>query len=362
MDLQELPEGCIANIISLTSPQDACRLSLLSKIFRSAADSDAVWDKFLPPETQTILSHSGNSELLAAKSRKELYLALCDKPVLVDEGKLSFSLDKWSGKKCYMISARELGIVWGKDRRYWRWASHPESRFGEVAELLFVCWLELHGKLETRLLSPSTLYKAYLVFKFTSGAYGFEHLPAEVSVGLEGGETSKQTVFLHNEREVDDSDYSSEEMDYSSEGTDASSEEMENTELMDYAPGRSEHLEGESTGDVEGEINNSKRLSEDAAGDLKDVEGEINDTGGRDDTEEESNYSDESNYTEAPEVEMNEDRHQRDTPGWLEIEMGEFFCEGGEDEDLIMSCLANGDGHWKRGLIVQGIDIRPKRK
>ncbi|PRQ41760.1 putative phloem protein [Rosa chinensis] len=250
MDLHQLPEGCIAKIVSLTTPEDACRLSLLCKIFKSAAESDAVWDKFLPPETPTILSQSGESGLLAASSKKELYLALCNKPVLINDGKLSFSLDKWSGKKCYMISARELGIVWGDTPQYWRWTSHPESRFPEVAELLVVCWLEIYGKLETRLLTPSTLYKAYLVFKFTRRAFGFEHVRAEVTIGLEGGEQSKQTLVFPNEGE---------------------------------------------------------------------------------------------------------------RPGWLEIELGEFFCEGGEDGLLKLHCLANEANNGRSGLVVQGIEVRPKR-
>ncbi|PRQ41762.1 putative phloem protein [Rosa chinensis] len=251
MDLLQLPEGCIANIVSLTTPEDACRLSLVCKIFKSAAESDSVWDRFLPPETPKILSESGESGLLAAKSKKELYLALCDKPVLINDGKLSFSLEKWSGKKCYMISARELGIIWSHIPRFWTWTSHPESRFPEVAELLEVCWLEIIGKLETRLLSPSTLYKAYLLFKFTRRANGFDHLPADVTVGLEGGEQSKQTQFLHNEGE---------------------------------------------------------------------------------------------------------------RSGWLEIELGEFFCEGEEDGLLKMRCVAKEGLNWKSGLIVQGIEVRPKRK
>ena len=129
-----------------------------------------------------------------------------------------------------------------------------------MAELLLVCWLEMHGKLETHMLSPSTLYKAYLVFKFTAGAFGFQHLPAEVSIGLEGGETSNRTEFFH--RGVIDRDR--------------------------YPKKRSD--------------------------------------------------------------------------GWLEIEMGEFFCKEGVDGLLKMHCLANGDGHWKSGLIVQGIEVRPKRQ
>ncbi|KAL6142953.1 hypothetical protein ACLB2K_061228 [Fragaria x ananassa] len=256
MDLQEFPEGCIAHIISLTTPRDACRLSLLSKLFRSAADSDAVWDKFLPPETRTMSPEELG--VFAARTKKEVFLALC--PVLFREGKLSFSLDKWSGKKCYMVSARELGVIWGNTPIYWRWISHPESRFAEVAELLHVCWLEIHGKLETRLLSPSTLYKGYLVFKFTARASGFVHLEAEVTMGLEGGEISNRTGFLHSGvRNHDDDRY--------------------------------------------------------------------------------------------PKVRSD---------GWLEIEMGEFFCRGESQGGMLtMHCLANGAGHWKRGLIVQGIEVRP---
>nr|AEJ72554.1 putative vacuolar protein sorting [Malus domestica] len=48
MDLQALPEGCIANVVSLTTPPDACRFSAVSRSFMSATESNAVWDKFLP--------------------------------------------------------------------------------------------------------------------------------------------------------------------------------------------------------------------------------------------------------------------------------------------------------------------------
>lgn len=40
----------------------------------------------------------------------------------------SFSLVKKSGKKCYMLSARDLMIVWGDTPTYWRWNSDSSSR------------------------------------------------------------------------------------------------------------------------------------------------------------------------------------------------------------------------------------------
>jgi len=42
----------------------------------------------------------------------------------------SFQLDRKSGKKCYMLSARSLAIAWGDDDRYCNWIAVPDSRFG----------------------------------------------------------------------------------------------------------------------------------------------------------------------------------------------------------------------------------------
>ena len=42
---------------------------------------------------------------------------------------------------------------------------------------------------------------------------------------------------------------------------------------------------------------------------------------------------------------------------WLEIELGEFFTEGREDIRIKIKQL---DLHWKKGLMVEGIEIRPK--
>lgn len=80
-----LPEECISNIISFTSPQDACVLASVSEIFESAAKSDIVWEKFLPPDYESLVSSSRDFS-----SKKELYFALCDNPVLIDDGKTVF--------------------------------------------------------------------------------------------------------------------------------------------------------------------------------------------------------------------------------------------------------------------------------
>ncbi|KAM1007061.1 hypothetical protein ACFX13_003760 [Malus domestica] len=204
----------------------------------------------------------------ASLTKKEQYLAPCDNPVLIERGKLSFSLDKWSGKKCYMIAARALSIVWSGTPQYWKWISLPDSRFEEVAELVTVCWLEIRGQIETRMLSPSTLYKTYLVLKSTPRAYGFDSHASEVTIGLMGRSPRDKRCFWT---------------------------------LIEAIP----------------KLSNPGRS-------------------------------------------MRPSTRKSWNDWWLEIEMGEYFCQGGEGEELEMVCWGHQGGHWKGGLIFQGIDIRPK--
>ncbi|KAI4318134.1 hypothetical protein L6164_025940 [Bauhinia variegata] len=198
-----LPEACIAHIISFTTPQDACKLFLVSKIFRSVAASDAVWERFVPSDYDSLVSQSPSStSLLASSSKKNLYFTLCDNPIIIDDGKKSFQLDRRSGKKCYMLASRDLSISWGDTPRYWEWKPLPESRFESVAELLHVCWLEIRGKISTRMLSSKTHYAAYLVFKLEDACW-LGRRPTEVSVGIPGGHSSTEIVCLDPNMEDD---------------------------------------------------------------------------------------------------------------------------------------------------------------
>lgn len=46
----------------------------------------------------------------------------------------------------------------------------------------------------------------------------------------------------------------------------------------------------------------------------------------------------------------------------MEIELGDFFNKGGEDEEMMMDFFFFFDntGHWKSGLRVEEIEIRPR--
>ncbi|KAI9195013.1 hypothetical protein LWI28_010855 [Acer negundo] len=262
-----LPEGCIANVISFTTPRDACRLAYVSTTFKSAADSDVVWDRFLPSDYLSAISDSASSPTSSLLSKKDLYLHACHNPLLINEGRLSFWLDKLSGKRCYMISPKELRIIWVDTPQYWKWISLPEARFPAVALLRAVCWFEIGGKINISLMSPVTTYVAYLVFKSTRYFDGFVNNRVEATVGLVGSNGQKRTVYLHPNQQG-------------------------------IVPG-----DGDNHG-----------LFPKTRGD-----------------------------------------------GWLESELGEFFYGGTDEEgELSMTILEIRRGNWKRGLVVQGIEIRPK--
>ncbi|CAH2068002.1 unnamed protein product [Thlaspi arvense] len=76
--MNNLPEDCIAKILSLTTPRDVCRLSAVSRIFSSAADSDDVWNHFLPSEFP-----AGFAAPEGLPTRKRLFFSLVDNPLLL---------------------------------------------------------------------------------------------------------------------------------------------------------------------------------------------------------------------------------------------------------------------------------------
>lgn len=78
-----LPKDCLSIILSLTSPEDALRASLVSSCFRSASDSDLVWERFLPSDYAEIVSNSVTPLMFCSK--KELFQCLSDS-VLIDGG------------------------------------------------------------------------------------------------------------------------------------------------------------------------------------------------------------------------------------------------------------------------------------
>jgi len=150
------------------------------------------------------------------------------------------------------------------------------DRFPEVANLRFVWWLEIRGMINNLALSPNTQYAAYLVFKLIDGN-GFENLPVDLSVGVEGSHSIKIVCL------------------------DPNVERRQNR--------RHVRLYGHA------------RLNDRVVG--------------------------------LPRPSVRSD-------GWLEIEMGEFFNSGLENEEVQMSVIEIKAGEIKRNFFLEGIEVRPK--
>ncbi|KAL2896278.1 putative F-box protein PP2-B12 [Bienertia sinuspersici] len=185
-NITDLPEGCISHILTLTSPVDVLRSSVVSKQFLSASESDVVWIKFLPSNVDDIVSQSSSSSstiLQRLTSKKKQFLYLCSSHMFFNNDTQSFALNKWSGKKCYMLGARALDIVWGNTPQYWIWRSLPESRFPEIAGLLIVWWLLIEVRIKPTILTQNTTYGAYFVYKINVDEnHGFDLTPVKTSV------------------------------------------------------------------------------------------------------------------------------------------------------------------------------------
>ncbi|CAN1311646.1 F-box protein PP2-B10 [Linum perenne] len=187
----DLPEGCVVKILSFVTPVDACRSAFVSSFFRSAANSDALWETFLPSDYVSVLSNFDAAPSFSSK--KELFRALCS-PIIYDDGKKSFWLDKMSGSKGYMLAARGLAIESGDNPQNWIWMKHDHSRFPEVAEFIFLPVLDIRGEISTCMMRPGVTYGAYLVYK--SHANAFCCTMVDTSVGVAGTETSPSTLCL----------------------------------------------------------------------------------------------------------------------------------------------------------------------
>jgi hypothetical protein len=205
---------------------------------------------------------------------------------------MSMWLDRETGVKCYMLSARNLFIVWGDTPEYWTWIPLDDSsRFSEAAQLMGVCWFEIRGKIHSSMLSQDTTYAAYMVFKTTDDFDGLDYPVQEASISAGATNVTRRVCLQCNDDEEDD----------------------------------------------DGVPENYRPISLFPQPRLRRRNGRI--------------VSHEENVTFPQE---------RDD-GWMELELGEFFIEGGDDGDVSLSLMETKGGNWKSGLIVQGIEIRRKK-
>ncbi|CAM0942956.1 unnamed protein product [Alopecurus aequalis] len=291
-EIVRLPEELLAAIISLTSPPDACHAAAVSRAFCAAADSDAVWSCFLPSD----LPQFADGELTHTppSTKKRMFICLSDQPSLLPCRLMSMKLDKFSGAKCYMLSARALHISWGDTPGYWAWIDYGrdenkrDKRFTEAAKLRAVCWLEIRGKIHSRMLSRNSMYTVYMVFDLAPGEYCNLNLPFQDASVSFGGSKSTRKICLQGVMEDGDG----------------------GVPIKHILPSR------------------WKRWNP-------------------------------SNYAAIPPTDDVMFGRKR-ADGWLEVELGEFCNEEGNDGEVSISLLETQAGTYKSGLIIRGIEIRNK--
>lgn len=69
-------------------------------------------------------------------------------------------------------------------------------RFNECTKLNWVCWLDICGKIDSRILTPNTEYAAYLVFKLTDGMRGVICPLQTTIITLAGDIVSQHSVSI----------------------------------------------------------------------------------------------------------------------------------------------------------------------
>ncbi|EYU31403.1 hypothetical protein MIMGU_mgv1a005393mg [Erythranthe guttata] len=104
------------------------------------------------------LDHTVWKTMLPPDKREVVWRSAC----------LSFFLDEGTGKNCFFLGAANILMSsrHDGDDLVIETKSHPKSRFTEVVELKASKTIDIQGRIKTRMLSPKTIYTAYLVFGF----------------------------------------------------------------------------------------------------------------------------------------------------------------------------------------------------
>lgn len=85
--LGDLPESCLALVLSFLEPLEICRFACLSTTFRRASSADIVWESKLPQNYQILANRvlfftddddDGTSDSdIITRSKKEIFVRLC---------------------------------------------------------------------------------------------------------------------------------------------------------------------------------------------------------------------------------------------------------------------------------------------
>ncbi|KAK3038097.1 hypothetical protein RJ639_031651 [Escallonia herrerae] len=83
--LGDLPESCIALVLSHLDPPEICKLARLNRAFRAASAADFVWQPKLPSNYKHIIEKLLHGEGVVTLGKKDVYARLCT-PISFDGG------------------------------------------------------------------------------------------------------------------------------------------------------------------------------------------------------------------------------------------------------------------------------------
>ncbi|CAL5213060.1 unnamed protein product [Lathyrus oleraceus] len=127
-------------------------------------------------------------------SKEKMFDELHDGVLLHDKTQL-YWVDKKTNANCFVLFARALSITWAENPIYWKWIPQNDEGLPEVVELKKVCWLGVHGKFDTRKLSPGILYQVRFIVMLKDPAQGWER-PINMRLVLPGGKKQQRKVNL----------------------------------------------------------------------------------------------------------------------------------------------------------------------
>ncbi|XP_042519708.1 uncharacterized protein LOC122093428 [Macadamia integrifolia] len=117
--------------------------------------------------------------------------------VFLNQKRKKYWVEAKSGYNCFMLFARALSITWSDDKRYWHWPYRQETNdvLVDVAELLKVCRLEVHGNFDITNFTPGVMYEIAFVVMLREPICGWE-APVNLLFTLPDGEKQERKVCL----------------------------------------------------------------------------------------------------------------------------------------------------------------------
>ncbi|KAL0425947.1 UNVERIFIED_CONTAM: F-box protein PP2-A13 [Sesamum radiatum] len=176
--LEDIPESCMALVLSYLDPPEIAKLARLNRAFRAASSADFIWVPKLPSNYRYI-------------PRQEVWI------------------DKRTGGVCLAISSKAMAITGIDDRRYWNHITTGESRFQTVAYLHQIWWLEVDGDLEFQF--PRGTYSLFFRLQLgrvgkrlgrrvcnSENVHGWDIKPVQFQLTTEDGQHAVSRCMLDN--------------------------------------------------------------------------------------------------------------------------------------------------------------------